>query len=134
MIKEDFFYLQKRRNGVEKPRLDETNLSTKKTELFKNINSVVHIRQNAEIGGRITPNSSLKSSYLSKFNKIEDSDFSTEKSNFESFNHYTQKGTQLAKYTSVGNKSYTTEDPKVMQKVIESLRGYNSKSFYSLKV
>ena len=73
------YYLRKRRGGLEEPNNHSNMRKSHNPDLFRNINSIVHIRQNIDPTTKITPSSSMKSSDFIKLTKFDDSEPSSEK-------------------------------------------------------
>lgn len=67
------YYLKKRRGGLERPNNNFNVSQSHNGDLFRNINSIVHIRQNIDCNTKITPSSSLKSIEYLKMNRLDSS-------------------------------------------------------------
>ena len=93
-----------------------------KLEQFANINSVVHIRQNAELYDKVTPDSSLWSSDYSKFNRANSSSFTTEQSNYDSCSpHYTTFGSKDFNFDHQATNYENPKDSKTMHQMFDSI-------------
>lgn len=123
------YYLKKRRNGMgtqgEKINVSQ---SQRNPDMLRNINSIVHIRQTWDPSQKITPSSSLKTSEFSKFNKFEDSEVSSDKTYSDPLNQLHMKCSKPVENAPKSNSQNSrNHSPKIMQKVLETLRNQKEK-------
>lgn len=109
----------KRRGGIEENTV----------HMDRNNNRILHIRQTWDSNKKITPTSSMKTSEFSKINQMEDSEFSSDKTFTESFNHNQKWKLEKEQkfYNSEPPKKHEN-NPKIKQKILESLKGMQKQS------
>jgi hypothetical protein len=97
-----------------------------------NTSKVLYIRQTWDHTQKITPYSSMKSSEFSRLNKMDDSECSSSRPYMESFTNLPNKSSKFNgnMYSESVSPLKRQGSSKIMQKVINSLRGNMDKMPY----